>query len=56
MLVNTAGTVVTSGTVKDGDGNYYAFHNGTIGYFAENDLASKAATAYKNGSSTFTYD
>lgn len=56
VLVNTAGTVVTSGTVKDGDGNYYAFHNGTIGYFAENDLASKAATAYKNGSFTFSYD
>lgn len=58
VLVSDTGAVKTSGTVKDDNGNYYAIHDGKIGFFREDDLASKAASAYKSGgtSATFTDD
>ncbi len=56
LLVSSSGTMVTSGTVKDADDNYYAIYDGVVAYIAEDDLASKAASAYKSGNSTFTYD
>ncbi len=56
VLVSSAGSVVTSGTVKDNDDNYYAIYDGVVAYIPEDDLASKAAAAYKAGNETFTYD
>lgn len=58
VLVSDTGAVKTSGTVKDDNGNYYAIHDGKIGFFREDDRASKAASAYKSGgtSATFTDD
>ncbi|MBP3242114.1 MAG: hypothetical protein J6M92_16480 [Oribacterium sp.] len=55
VLVSKSGSVVTSGYVKDGDDNYYAIYDGKVAYIPADDLAVKAATAYKAGNETFTY-
>lgn len=55
VLVSKAGSIVTSGYVKDADDNYYAIHDGKVAFIEADDLASKAAAAYKAGNDTFTY-
>ncbi len=56
LLVNTSGTVVSSGYVRDADENYYAIYDGKVAYIKSDDLAAKAASAYKAGEETFTYN
>ena len=46
---------MTSGYVKDADENYYAIYDGVVAYIPGDDLAAKAAAAYKSGNETFTY-
>lgn len=55
VLVSKSGSVVSSGYVKDADENYYAIHDGKVAFIEADDLASKAAAAYKAGNDTFTY-
>ncbi|SFG36371.1 hypothetical protein [Oribacterium sp. WCC10] len=55
VLVSKSGSVVTSGYVKDADENYYAIHSGKVAFIEADDLAAKAAAAYKAGNDTFTY-
>ena len=55
VLVSQSGTIVTSGYVKDADENYYAIYDGVVAYIPGDDLAAKAAAAYKSGNETFTY-
>lgn len=58
LLVSQSGSIVSSGYVKDGDENYYAIHDGKVAKIAADDLAAKAAAAYKSGGkdSDFTYN
>ena len=54
VLVSQSGSIISSGYVKDGDENYYSIHSGKVAKIPADDLAAKAAAAYKAGNSTFT--